>query len=234
LVNRAAVSADVSSPHAQRAREAALRSLATSAVSNIPGVDFASITISRSDNTLHTVTATDALAEQIDALQYELREGPCYSAVTDERLVFLNDVAAARDFPRYGARAAGLGVRSQVAIQLVHNGERAGLNLYALKSEAFDRSTVQFAELFASHAAALLDYAEQVEQLSEALHTRTDIGTAVGILMERYGIDRNRAFAFLVRNSNDRNVKIRVLAQEVIDGTFASTSHEDRSGQDGR
>ena len=122
-------------------------------------------------------------------------------------------------------------MRSQAAIQLVQNGERAGLNLYARRWEAFDRSTVQLAELFATQAAALLDYAGQVEQLSEALHTRTDIGTAVGILMERYGIDRNRAFAFLVRNSNNRNLKLRVLAQHVIDGTFESTSDEDIGSQ---
>jgi AmiR/NasT family two-component response regulator len=97
---------------------------------------------------------------------------------------------------------------------------------------AFDRSTVELAELFATQAAALLQYAEQVEQLSEALHTRTDIGTAVGILMERYTIDRNQAFSFLVRNSNDRNIKLRVLAQDVIGGTFESTPHKHSHTQD--
>jgi AmiR/NasT family two-component response regulator len=91
---------------------------------------------------------------------------------------------------------------------------------------------VQLAELFATQAAAVLNYATQVEQLSVALHTRTDIGTAVGILMERYAIDRNQAFAFLMRNSNDRNIKIRVLAQHVIDGTFESTAAEDSRSQD--
>jgi GAF domain-containing protein len=211
----------------QHAREAALKGLATSAASNIPGVDFASITIRRKDRTLHTVAATDPVAEQVDAIQYELREGPCYAAVTRERLVLLNDVASASDFPRYGPRAANLGVGSQLAMQLLHNSEQAGLNLYAHKSEAFDRSTVQLAELFATQAAALLGYAEQVEQLTEALHTRTDIGTAMGILMERYGIDRNAAFAFLSRNSQNRNTKVRHLAQQVIDGTFESTPHED-------
>ena len=226
------MSADGSTSLAQRAREAALRGLAASAVSNIPRVDFVSITVHDEDHTLRTVAATDPLAEQLDAVQYELREGPCYAAVTDERLVLANDIATASDYPRYGFRAADLGVRSQAAIQLLHNGQRAGLNLYARKTNAFDRSTVQLAELFATQAAAVLEYAVQVEQLSDALHTRTDIGTAVGIVMERYGIDRNQAFAFLVRNSNDRRLKIRVLAQQVIDGTFRSTSHEDRRSQD--
>jgi ANTAR domain/GAF domain len=204
-----------------RARNEALQGLAISAVSNIPGVDFASITLRHSDHSLETVAATDALAEKVDGLQYELREGPCYAAVTKDRVVLVNNLDAASDFPRYGPRAAEFGLGSQAAIQLLHDGDQAGLNLYARKTEAFDRSTLQLAELFATQAAALFRYVEQVEQLSEALHTRTDIGTAVGILMERYGLDRTQAFDFLVRHSQTRNVKIRVLALQVIEGTFA-------------
>jgi GAF domain-containing protein len=226
------VSAGVSASRAQRAREEALSGIAASATTNIPGVDFVSITVHDEEDGFHTVAATEELAERLDSLQYELCEGPCYAAVTDERFVLSNDLASACDFPRYGAQAAELGVGSQAAIQLAHNGERAGLNLYARSTGAFDRSTVQLAELFASQAGAVLEYAVQVEQLSEALHTRTDIGTAVGIVMERYGVDRDRAFAFLVRNSNDRNIKIRVLAQQVIAGAFQSTAHEDRRSQE--
>lgn len=199
-----------------RARDAALQDLAASAVANIPGVDFASITVRRGEDRLQTAASTDPLAQQLDWLQYELREGPCYAAVTVDRLVIISDVATSPEFPRYGPRAAELGVGSQVAIQLISDGEQAGLNLYALHSTALDSSVVQLAELFATQAAAVLEYAEQVEQLNEALHTRTDIGTAVGIVMQRYGLDRNRAFDFLVRKSNTSNVKLRVLAREII------------------
>jgi GAF domain-containing protein len=204
----------------RRARDQALEDLVTSAASNIPGVDFASITIAKGDQTLRTAAATDSIADEADAVQYELREGPCYAAVTDERVVLLNDVADATDYPRYGPRAVDLGVRSQLAIQLLHNGERAGLNLYARKPDAFDRSTIQLAELFATAAATTLSYAEQVEQLGEALHTRTDIGTAVGILMERYSLPPDKAFGFMVRHSNQHNIKLRLFARQVIDGTF--------------
>jgi hypothetical protein len=141
-----------------------------SAVDNIPFVDFASITLYGPDDALSTVAATDPLAVQLDALQYELHKGPCYAAVTRERIVLVNDVATSADFPRYGVRAADLGVRSQAAIQLVHNGDRAGLNLYARRLQSFDRSTAQLAELFSTHAAALLNYATQVEQLQRPEH----------------------------------------------------------------
>jgi hypothetical protein len=146
--------------------------------------------------------------------------------------VLVDDLAAAVEFPRYAPRVVDLGVGAQAAIQLVDGSQRAGLNLYARTAGSFDRATVQFAELFATQAGALLGYAEQVEQLSEALHTRTDIGTAVGILMERYGLDRHQAFAFLSRNSQTRNIKVRVLALQVIDGTFQATPTEEAESQE--
>jgi len=58
-----------------------------------------------------------------------LREGPSYAAVTDERFVIVNDMAAAAAFPRYGPRVVDLGLRAQAAIQLVDGKRRAGLNL---------------------------------------------------------------------------------------------------------
>jgi hypothetical protein len=226
-----AVSSDDTPSREQRATAIALQDVAVSAVDNIPGVDFASITVRSDDHTLQTVAFTDSLAEQTDAIQYELREGPCYAAVTDERFVLVNDMTATNAFPHYAPRAVDLGVGAQAAVQLLNDGQRAGLNLYSRKAGAFDRSTVQFAELFATQTAALLGYAQQVEQLDEALHTRTDIGTAVGIVMERYTLDRERAFAFLVRNSSHRNVKIRALALDIIDGTFKTTTREDLRSQ---
>ena len=37
--------------------------------------------------------------------------------------------------------------------------------------------------------------------------------------MERYGIDEDRAFGFLVRASSTSNVKLREVAREVVDRT---------------
>jgi GAF domain-containing protein len=216
---------------APSAREAALASLAASAAGNIPGVDFVSITVHRADHSLYTAASSHRQADLADAWQYELHEGPCYAAVNDQRFVLVNDLAAAPEFPRYAPRALELGMGAQAAIQLMDDGkQKAGLNLYARSAGGFDPSTVQMAELFASQAGAILGYAEQVEQLSVALHTRTDIGTAVGILMERYSIDRQRAFAFLTRNSQNRNIKVRVLANQIIYGTFQATPCDESQG----
>jgi len=39
--------------------------------------------------------------------------------------------------------------------------------------------------------------------------------------MERYGLDQDRAFAFLVRASSHGNVKIRDLARQMVDESNA-------------
>jgi hypothetical protein len=202
--------------------EAAAPALVVSAAGNIPGVDYVSITVHEVDHTLHTAAATDPIAEHADSIQYELREGPCYAAVNGERFVVVDNLSAGVQFPRYAPKAVGLGLGAHAAVQLLGGKRRVGLNLYSRTAGSFDPPTVQFAELFATQAAVLLGYAEQVEQLNEALHTRTDIGAAVGILMERYSLDRQQAFAMLARTSQNRNIKVRVLARRVVDAAFQS------------
>jgi hypothetical protein len=194
--------------------------LTSAAVDNIPGAEFASVSVRRRDQRLETIAATDELADLVDRIQYELREGPCYAAVTDEAFVLVNDLTRAAHFPRYGPRAVELGVRSQLATQVAHDGSQAGLNVYSRRPDAFDRSSVQLAELFGTHAGVVLGYARAVDTLGEAMQARQDVGTAVGIVMERYQIDRDRAFEFLVRLSSHRNIKLRIIAAEIVDGTF--------------
>jgi hypothetical protein len=213
-----------SNPALPESTSEALALLAASAAASVPGAEFASVTVRRADGSLQTLAATDPLADHLDAAQYELREGPCYEAVTDQRFVLANDLAHDDRFPDYGKRAAAAGVLAQAATQLLHNGDQAGLNIYARAAGAFDESTVQFAELFSNHAAALLGYARQADSLGEAVHTRQDIGTAVGILMERHQIGADRAFAYLTRLSMTRNVKLRQIAQQVVAGTLEADS----------
>jgi hypothetical protein len=223
------VPSDTPAPGVRHARQAALESLTASAAANIPGVEFASITIRDADGTLHTVAPTEELATRMDELQYELKEGPCFAAVTRERFVLINDMRSTGEERDFARRAAEMGVLAQAGVQLADGNHRAGLNLYSRRAGAFDQSTVQLAELFATQAASILNYADQVEQLSEAVHTRSDIGVALGIVMERYSINSQQALAFLVRNATSRDLKLRALAQQIIDATFESTPEDDEA-----
>ena len=56
------------------------------------------------------------------------------------------------------------------------------------------------------------------------------IGQAIGIVMERFGLTEDRAFAFLSRLSSHRNVKLRQVARELVDETSGNRD----SSTDGR
>ena len=58
--------------------------------------------------------------------------------------------------------------------------------------------------------------ARAIDQLHEGMRSRQRIGVAVGLLMHRYGMSEERAFAFLVRASSHGNVKLRDVAAEVV------------------
>ena len=68
--------------------------------------------------------------------------------------------------------------------------------------------------------------AEDSAGLTTALDTRKLIGQAQGILMERLSIDADRAFEYLVRESQDRNVRLRVIAEWIV------TNRDDKSLSD--
>ena len=53
--------------------------------------------------------------------------------------------------------------------------------------------------------------------MAQAVDARRLVGQAMGILMERYDLDSDRAFEVLKRYSQDNNRKLRDVALELID-----------------
>jgi hypothetical protein len=104
-----------------------------------------------------------------------------------------------------------------VKLHLDDKGTLGGLNLYSTESEDVDIEAEHMAELFAAHAAVALGSVSERHQLNQALESRKVIGMAVGVVMERYGLDEDGAFKFLVRTSSNANVKLRVIAQDIVD-----------------
>ena len=82
-------------------------------------------------------------------------------------------------------------------------------------SEAADATTAT--EQFIVEMLERLDSAEvRAEHLERALQHSRDIGAAVGILMARYKLTQEQAFAALRRVSQDSNVKLYSVALEVV------------------
>jgi hypothetical protein len=195
-----------------------LERITAAAVEVLPGVHYASITVRHADNHLSTAAPTEQMLLGLDAAQYELQEGPCYDAATDAAYVVSPHLAADERFPQYAALAVKAGIRAQAGIRLFDTPNlkaQGALNLYSRDVGSFtDLSVV--GQLFAHQSAMALDYAREIQNLQEAMKTRQLIGRAVGIAMERYGLNEERAFAFLARVSQARNVKLRLVAEELV------------------
>jgi ANTAR domain len=57
----------------------------------------------------------------------------------------------------------------------------------------------------------------EIAQLKDALTRRQQIGVATGLLAQRFAISPDRAWSLLVRLSQNSHVKVREIAQAVID-----------------
>jgi hypothetical protein len=57
----------------------------------------------------------------------------------------------------------------------------------------------------------------EIAQLRDALSRRQQIGVATGLVAQRFGISPERAWSLLVRLSQNSHVKVREIAQAVID-----------------
>ena len=75
-----------------------------------------------------------------------------------------------------------------------------------------------------------LDPATEIAQLRTAVEHRDTIGMAKGVLMERYDVDADAAFAILRRASQRSNTKLVKVATELVDRHSATASNQSRGG----
>jgi transcriptional regulator with GAF, ATPase, and Fis domain len=204
----------------QRSLEETLRAIVDVALTAVPGFDHAGISLAHSKGRIETIVATGPLVEELDALQFEVGEGPCLEALSELPMVTVSEARHEQRWPRYMGRAARAGLCAQLSVHLFTDRSTvAVLNFYSTSRDTVDTDAPRIAELFAVHAAVALARAREVEGLHQALESRKTIGQAIGILMERYGLDEDRAFQFLLRSSQDGNVKLRDLAADLVRGT---------------
>jgi transcriptional regulator with GAF, ATPase, and Fis domain len=184
---------------------------------SMPEIDHAGISVAHHDGIVETKAATSELVHELDELQYSLGEGPCLHAIASDPVVVVQDARNDSRWPRFMNAAVERGLRSQLGLRLyLDEHSRGGLNLYSTSSDTIDPETESIAELFASHAALAMGRVRSGENLSAALASRTTIGIALGMVMERYGMDRNRAFSYLTRIASSSETKLRDVAEHLV------------------
>lgn len=193
-----------------------LERITAAAVDVLPDVDYASITVQRADGTLATAAPTDQVLCDLDAAQYELKEGPCYEAAVAVNHVTSQDLGNDPRFPAYGPVAVAAGIHSQAGIRLYDAPASQGaLNLYSRRRGAFTDLGILGA-LFADRSTAAIAYAQELGGQREASRVREQVGKAVGATMERYEFTDERAFAFLTRLAQHHDVPLPEVAEAII------------------
>jgi GAF domain-containing protein len=197
--------------------EETLSEIVRTARLSVPGADHVGVSLAHPDGRLDTLAATSDRVHELDALQHELGEGPCVFALETDTIVHVPDVRTESRWPTFIAEARRRGLRAQIGVRLyADRSGQAGLNIYSEQDSGLDDASAQAADLFAAQAALAMGKARAIDQLQEGMRSRQRIGVAVGILMHRYAMTEERAFAFLVRASSHGNVKLRDVAAEVV------------------
>ena len=195
-----------------------LHLICLAAIDAVPGAEYAGITLADRHGRLETPAATHPLVHEVDALQYEFKQGPCVDAVQGRWQARSDDLRVDVRWPKYGPVAADLGIVSQMGIELFDEpGLIAGLNLYSSTVGAFDDDTVEAAMLFAIQATHTLGRVMTQKQLTDAMTTNTTIGRATGVVMQRFRLSADRAFELLTRVSRIHDVTLEILAEQILD-----------------
>lgn len=161
---------------------------------------------------------------QVDQLQYDFGEGPCLDTLITGESHYIVDTTTEVRWAGFCRAAHEHGVHSCLSMPLNSpNGLVGCYNLYSLRSDGFAEESRGQLEVFAGNAAGavavalkLADQAQLSEDLHQALMSRAVIDRAIGIMMAQQRCDAEAAFDILRRASQNRNLKLRELAAEIV------------------
>jgi hypothetical protein len=169
-----------------------------------------------------TVACSDALAEQVDAIENETREGPCIEAMEDDDLIHAPDLANETRWPVFVERTLGeTPVRSMFGVRVrLGDDDRGALNFYAKEPYAFTDFDLGVGAVFSSVTSLALQREiaqDKAVNLERALESSRQIGMAMGILMSSRLLTAEQAFEQLRTASQRLHRKLRDVAAEVTE-----------------
>ncbi|MFB6720537.1 GAF and ANTAR domain-containing protein [Kribbella sp. NPDC056345] len=180
---------------------------------------YASVVLIGPGRRPQVMAMTDPRLTKLDEAVILADDGPLLTVIRENVAVLIPDIASDHRWP--GAWSGALvaeGIRSAIHLPLQVGGRaRAVLSLYSDVPNGFGPDELAVAHILADHATVAIAGARREVDLSHAADARNLVGQAMGILMERYNLDQERAFAVLKRYSQDNNRKLHDVAQELID-----------------
>jgi GAF domain-containing protein len=183
----------------------------------LPTPHHVGVSLAVRDDLVEARSASDEVAQELDRLQHSLGEGPALDVLTHDPVITVHDLQHEQRWSSYVPLAVDRGVRALLAVRLASADRVHGsLSVYSTTDDTIDPLAERITTLFASHAALAVERSRREDGLESALLSRTVIGQAVGLVMERFALDEELAFRYLVRLSSNKNVKLREIARELV------------------
>jgi len=173
---------------------------------------------------LRWVIATNTAEQALQQAQRDLDEGPCLDAFSAGRPVRTADLQNDPRWPRLGPAARSHQVRGVLSAPVPLDGQPVG-TCNALTTAARDwtdadaGAVLAFAVVLGRLIGSITDARDKTRltaQLQFALSTRVLIEQAKGAIMERQGVDAERAFDLLRRRARSSERKLADVAREVL------------------
>lgn len=190
----------------------------------LPGTAGAGVTLIKEARRL-TAAYSDEVTKVADMLQYDLDEGPCLSAWREGRPVRIDYMPEEQRWPRWAPAASALGMRSSISVPITvrDNVPMGAIKAYSRYRSAYDDHDIKVLSMFAGQAAIVLANVqsyEDAQQLSDrlkgALRSRQLIAQAMGIVMQKEGLDEEGAFATLRKLAAGKHKTLQQVAGELV------------------
>lgn len=187
---------------------------------------YAGVALHTRGSRAEIAAVTDPVVAEYYELQIATDSGPLITALRERSTVVIRDTSTDDRWPDLGTT----GIRSVLDVPLATRDtprHTVGvLGVYSDEPDAFTTDDEAIAHVLAQHASVAVASARQEETMAQAVDARKLVGQAMGILMERFDVDGDRAFAILKRYSQDTNTKLRDVAQQLIDTRRLPQSEE--------
>jgi hypothetical protein len=164
-------------------------------------------------------------------------DGPVSQALSGKLAIIANDYSKDSRWPGYWHPLRDAGYRSVVSVPLpLDPGGSAALTLMTEKSNTFTPAVLADVMSYSRVAASSYLMAAEVREalaaaghLRTAMQSRTSIDVACGVIMGQNRCSYEEAFKILATASSHRNIKVRVLAESLLEdlpGGIPSTNFQ--------
>ena len=193
----------------------------------LPAAAIVGMTMLGEDEQPTTAIYTNPDSPEIDAAQYREGKGPCLDAWRHKKVFRVGRVEhCSAEYPAFAAACTEHGVLSTLSLPMISGDVAVGaMNLYAHVPDGFDDDDEVLAMDLAGAAGSVLSNVSAYwtafdlsQNLNEAMKTRAVIEQAKGMIMARSPeLTADDAFDLLRKASQRENVKLRVIAQRLVE-----------------